>query len=332
MTLMCALSVLLSSFAFGFESNAAQQYVTHNSGYHETGWKRLPPVKVWLDGDYEIGTDNISYSHSVKDQYVFDVVVDIPMDSNLFGAQYNFPKGVKSILLNVDGGIKYTVDENKVNDEDGLNTSMINLISASAFIYGKEYKLSIPSTSSNYYSNIDVPIDYWVYVENVPSSGFLNAGTFALHLEFQLYVDMSVTGYESIVVTPMYNLYLDNGVTFVLFDDDVTMQDIENSLIQNGEKVDDLKDSLVVGDDSMNSFQDSSDGQSDKLNDLNEQNKMDKIDVDSASSSVDANIDGNAISNYGVVLSSITGSSKVVQMLLITLSVGLVSYVLFGKR
>lgn len=81
-----------------------------------------------------------------------------------------------------------------------------------------------------------------------------------------------------------------------------------------------------------NDFKQDSDSQSSQLNNLNQQTQMDRIDVDNVSSSVDANIDDNAVANYGVVLSSITGNGKVVQLMLIVLSVGLVSYVLYGKR
>lgn len=72
--------------------------------------------------------------------------------------------------------------------------------------------------------------------------------------------------------------------------------------------------------------------QSNKINDLNEQNKTEKIDVDKASGDVDANIDAEAIGNYGAVLSVFTGNTHILQYILIVLSVALIAYVLFGKR
>lgn len=72
--------------------------------------------------------------------------------------------------------------------------------------------------------------------------------------------------------------------------------------------------------------------QSDKINGLNEQNTVEKIDTGQASSDVDAHIDTNAIANYGTVLSVFTGNSHILQYILIVLAVALISYVLFGKR
>lgn len=79
-------------------------------------------------------------------------------------------------------------------------------------------------------------------------------------------------------------------------------------------------------------FASDSQSQSNSINDLNEQNKMDKIDIDSASDSVDNNIDMNAVGNYGIVLSTFTNNAHVLQMMLIVLAISLVAYVLFGKR
>lgn len=79
-------------------------------------------------------------------------------------------------------------------------------------------------------------------------------------------------------------------------------------------------------------FEEDNKAQSDKLNDLNEQNKTDKVDVDNASGSVDGYIDGNAISNYGELLKIFTNHEYILRCILVVLAVGLVSYVLFGKK
>lgn len=68
------------------------------------------------------------------------------------------------------------------------------------------------------------------------------------------------------------------------------------------------------------------------MNGLNEQNQTEKVDAGSASSSVDGNLDFDSVATYGTVLSVITGNKYVLQMILVVVSVGLVSYVLFGKR
>lgn len=72
--------------------------------------------------------------------------------------------------------------------------------------------------------------------------------------------------------------------------------------------------------------------QSDKINELNQQNNTNKIDAEQASSDVDAHIDAEAIGNYGTVLSVFTGNTHILQYILIVLAVALIAYVLFGKR
>lgn len=79
-------------------------------------------------------------------------------------------------------------------------------------------------------------------------------------------------------------------------------------------------------------FKEDSDKQSSELNELNQQNKTDKVDVGSASGSVDANIDENAIQNYGTVLSVFTNHEYILKSILVVLAIGLVAYVLFGKK
>lgn len=79
-------------------------------------------------------------------------------------------------------------------------------------------------------------------------------------------------------------------------------------------------------------YQNEVSSQKSEIDSLNEQNKMDKVDVNSASGSVDTYIDGNAISNYGALLSVFTNHEYIVKCILVVLAVGLVAYVLFGKR
>lgn len=79
-------------------------------------------------------------------------------------------------------------------------------------------------------------------------------------------------------------------------------------------------------------LQSESNDKTDKLDDLNEQNKTDKVDVDSATNSVEENVDLDSIDNYGNVLSVITENQYILQILLLVFSVALVAYVLFGKK
>lgn len=83
---------------------------------------------------------------------------------------------------------------------------------------------------------------------------------------------------------------------------------------------------------STDGFKSDSDGQSGEINDLNEQGKTEKVDIDSASGNVDAYIDGNAIRNYGTLLSVFTNHEYILQCILVVLAIGLVAYVLFGKK
>lgn len=82
----------------------------------------------------------------------------------------------------------------------------------------------------------------------------------------------------------------------------------------------------------VDDFANNSASQSQNINELNQQSQSEKVDINSASGSVDSYIDTNAISSYSGVLASFTGNPHILQFILIVLAVGLVSYVLFGKR
>lgn len=72
--------------------------------------------------------------------------------------------------------------------------------------------------------------------------------------------------------------------------------------------------------------------QSSQLDELNKQNQTEKLDPSTSSGSVDANVDTNAITNYGTVLQVVTNHDYVLRSMLLVVSVGLVAYVLFGKK
>lgn len=118
----------------------------------------------------------------------------------------------------------------------------------------------------------------------------------------------------------------------VLYGSDSAMYDklseILNSLLSMEETM-----QQTDGDrEAVEEFNSTSKSQSDSINELNEQNKTDKIDVDSTSSEIDSNIDTEAIENYGTVLSVFTSNTHILQYILIVLAVALIAYVLFGKR
>lgn len=82
----------------------------------------------------------------------------------------------------------------------------------------------------------------------------------------------------------------------------------------------------------IDDFVNNSTSQSGVLSDLNNQTSADKIDVDSTSQNIDSNLNISTDANYGLLLSSITGNSNILTMLLACASIALISYVLFGKR
>lgn len=107
---------------------------------------------------------------------------------------------------------------------------------------------------------------------------------------------------------------------------------VNNIYIRLGAIRDLLTESTGSDSERVDDFKEDSDSQSDSLNDLNDQTEVDKIDVDNASDSVDDNLDIEVDANYGVLLSAITENKNILTMLLAVASMGLISYVLFGKR
>lgn len=81
----------------------------------------------------------------------------------------------------------------------------------------------------------------------------------------------------------------------------------------------------------INKFEDDSGSQSNELDSLNQQTQVDKVDVDSASQTVDANLNIQTDANYGLLLSAFTSNQRILTMLILVASVSLISYVLFGR-
>lgn len=101
--------------------------------------------------------------------------------------------------------------------------------------------------------------------------------------------------------------------------------------------IEEIRDSLKLQLDSieqekMDKFSSSSSSQTDDLNSLNQQTQVDKIDIESTSQTIDDNLNVSTDANYGVLLSTITGNSNILTMLLVSVSVALISFVFFGKR
>ena len=117
---------------------------------------------------------------------------------------------------------------------------------------------------------------------------------------------------------------------------EVDVDSIDENVASIDKRIEALADALLksanTDKNTTEDFKENSDNQSDALNDLNEQAQAEKIDINSTSSLVDNNLDVNVDSRYGVLLANFTGNSHILTMMLAVASMGLISYVLFGKR
>lgn len=84
--------------------------------------------------------------------------------------------------------------------------------------------------------------------------------------------------------------------------------------------------------DSSDKFKEDSAEQGEVIDDLNEENKVEKIDPDDLDATIDENIDIEDMSDFSGVLALITNDKYVLQMLLIALTLIIVAYVFYGKR
>lgn len=340
--LMCALSVLLSSFAFGFESNAMELYrvgysqppTGENNGYMnviymDSSGNKSCDTYWWYIAPYQqVDVSNGSLTTSSMD-------VDVQSSRGKITFTAKTASNVSSRVLVV-----------KLNQAGSMEIVWIqNFVYQSEFYIDMAY--SYPIWSFACFGNVsEITYDYDYNVDRGFTVMYSDEG-----MNYDLFSDMAIAlGKLEISNQAIYEQVFESNSNLrkiwknqdeleewladalAIIDAQNTEQNAELDRIY--EELQDIHETLLESKDkdSTDKFAEDSNSQSDKLNQMNEQNKMDKIDVDSASSSVDANIDGNAIANYGVVLSSITGQGKVVQLMLIVLSVGLVSYVLFGKR
>lgn len=82
----------------------------------------------------------------------------------------------------------------------------------------------------------------------------------------------------------------------------------------------------------INKYNSETNTQKSEIDGLNEQNQVGKVDVNSATSQVDSNINYENMAQYGGVLATITNNQYILQLILVVVSVVIISYVLFGKR
>lgn len=79
-------------------------------------------------------------------------------------------------------------------------------------------------------------------------------------------------------------------------------------------------------------YKDESSSKKNEINELNKESQSEKVNVDSATSDVDANIDYDNMAQYGGVLATVTNNEYILQLILVVVSIAIISYVLFGKR
>lgn len=79
-------------------------------------------------------------------------------------------------------------------------------------------------------------------------------------------------------------------------------------------------------------YNNSSSSQKNEMDELNKDNQLDTPDIDDSSSAVDENIDYDSMDEYSGVLAVIVNNKFVIQMILISVSIVIIGYVLFGKR
>lgn len=107
--------------------------------------------------------------------------------------------------------------------------------------------------------------------------------------------------------------------------------DQEIQLLQNIRNL--LEQSAKEDSDAVADWQESTSEKNEQIDSaVNESNKLEKPNADDVVESVNSNIDGVAIRDYGILLSTFTTHPKILNMIMIALSVGLCAYVLFGKR
>lgn len=198
-------------------------------------------------------------------------------------------------------------------------------------IYGQPY--DIPYNSDSGFemggSEIWVPMGTLVYVNDIPETKRLSTNDVEIQATFLVSFTQVDFSYEDkAIIIPRMRYFVDGLRFYELFDEELSaLKEIKDSL-------DRLSEIIQGGSNSsdMNNFVDSSTSQSGDLGTLNQQAQVDKIDINSASSVVDGYIDMGSVGEYGTLLSALTNNGRVVQMLLISLSVALVGYIFFGKR
>lgn len=215
-------------------------------------------------------------------------------------------------------------------DSDGKLDVCMQSYSFNSYTYTAYYLSNYTITGITYKGNVgwisdDVQSQFSVVFNSQDSAKKLQA----------LYEQMLISNAnDSTIINKLQSIMNSNASIDSKLSQLIELQEEENTWLQkiwtSIQRF--FKGDNATDDTKVEEFNSTSKEQSETLNDLNEQNKTDKIDVDSTSNEIDSNIDTEAIGNYGTVLSVFTNNTHIFQYILIVLAVALIAYVLFGKR
>lgn len=277
--------------------------------------------------------------------------------------------GYISLVVERDGVYKLETYIWNMQPYDVLNANSTQNASGQGWVIitDNEITVSVQNTSQNAMMTSNIFLLYesngYTRMDFVKSGtlGYRGSGTEDLYytIDYKDY-GMKIIGYEiggNAYLSGSTSLDSPNKVPCIHWNEEVGLdvyQDImmylvqisshtgnlSNILLENNitrKAVVDIRNALKLELDSieqeqMDDFKNNSGVQSDELTSLNQQNQLEKPDVDSVSQQVDSVLDVEMDANYGMLLSSLTNNNRILTMMLVCSAVALISFVLFGKR
>lgn len=322
---MVVLSVLVSSFFMSFESAAMSVYqvsmgqpsVSDYSGYIEMLFENNSTgneiVYVYFWNTTPHSWDSFP---SVEISYSGSMLTFIPFGASTLNLLYTASDGVNSPVV---------VHNGEVSDAVHQNFSGYTL--KAYHVYGNYSSLSI--SLGSYYGGNDFSVEYGQPLEYQVIMNMYNQ-IVSLNSDMNNKFSEVITLLGDYIYVHLYSMDFNIKEVLALLNEYVPKMDLKlQTIVDNTKK---LVEQSAEDKNATDKFEEDSSTQSNKINDLNKENKVDKTDVDSASGSVDEYIDGDSIASYGTLLSVFTGNQYILRMILIVFAIGLISYVLFGKR
>ena len=318
--------VVMSSFFIKFDSLAMTSYnvpigqpsISSNSGYIEFLWRQN------------------STGHNVAYVYFWNCTasnaginssVEISVNSSSLVSFYPYGASNISLLYSSSDGVNSPVVVYSGDVSDVITSNFAGYTLLAYHVYGNYSSLDIKV--EGYYNGNDFAIQYGNDVTYQSVLDIYNQ-IVALNVELGGKLSDIEALLRDYIYQHIYSMdYNLNDVLKILQQYSPSIDSKLQTIIDNTNK---LINQSGADKSTTDKFASDSKSQAESINGLNQQSQSEKVDIDSASSSVDSYIDSNAISSYSGVLASFTGNPHILQFILIVLSVGLVSYVLFGKR